>query len=160
MKTRLPPNAHNDNGDIPPVADILSPQELISALNILLEAERAGTRVAISSAKDTTSNDLKKFLTSLKHDEARWCEMLTCNIERLKGTPSFRCGAFYEKAMVIDDITERLNFLNRGQGWVVRKLEDIMSRMDDVTLNSDLKMMHENHVENIAATSRIIQAAK
>ena len=36
--------------------------ELIDAFNILLEAERAGTRVAISTGKDVQSDDLKQFL--------------------------------------------------------------------------------------------------
>ncbi len=134
--------------------------ELIDDLNILLEAERAGTRVAISTAKDTTSADLKNFLSSLKHDEAHWCDMLTRNIEKLNGTPSLRCGDFYDKAMAIDDILERLDFLNRGQAWVVRKLDDLMSRVENGILHADLKMMHDNHLDNIAETTRIVQAAK
>ncbi|WP_417625403.1 DUF6306 domain-containing protein [Paremcibacter congregatus] len=134
--------------------------ELIDDLNILLEAERAGTRVAISSAKDTASADLKKFLASLKHDEAHWCDMLTRNIEKVNGTPSLRCGDFYDKAMAIDDILERLDFLNRGQAWVVRKLDDLIARVENTELRSDLQLMHDNHRASIAETTRILQAAK
>ena len=36
---------------------------------------------------------------------------------------------------------ERLAFLNRGQAWVVRKLEKLLPRVCDDTLYADLKEM-------------------
>ena len=134
--------------------------ELIDALNILLEAERAGTRVAISTGKDVQSDDLKQFLGSLKRDEAHWCDMLTRNIEKLDGIASLHCGDFYDKAMAINDVLERLIFLNRGQDWVVRKLDDLMPHVADADLHADLQKMRHSHIVNIAETTRIIEAAR
>jgi nitronate monooxygenase len=31
-----------------------------------------------------------------------------------------KVGAFYGKAMAIADLSERVAFLNRGQGWVAK----------------------------------------
>ena len=51
-------------------------------------------------------------------------------IERLGGRVA-TMGAFHAKAMEIEDLTARLVFLNRGQGWVVHKLREIMPRIPD-----------------------------
>ena len=154
----IPPRRpRNDTQDSPPT--IATRDELIDTLNILLEAERAGTRVAISSGKDARSDEMKQFLGLLKRDEAHWCDMLTRNIEKLDGTASLHCGDFYDKAMAIDDVLERLTFLNRGQDWVVRKLDGLMPRVDDADLHADLQAMRDSHLVNIAETTQLIEAA-
>ena len=160
MNNENPPplRSKNDTHDSP--SNIAPQNELIDALNILLEAERAGTRVAISTGKDVQSDDLKQFLGLLKRDEAHWCDMLTHNIEKLDGIASLHCGDFYDKAMAIDDVLERLTFLNRGQDWVVRKLDDLMPRVVDADLHADLEKMRDSHLVNIAETTRIIEAAR
>src|SRR5690554_5165778 len=155
----IPP--HRPRNDMQASAPTIATRdELIDALNILLEAERAGTRVAISSGKDVQSDELKQFLGSLKRDEAHWCDMLTRNIEKLDGIASLHCGDFYDKAMAINDVLERLTFLNRGQDWVVRKLDDLMPHVADADLHADLQKMRHSHIVNIAETTRIIEAAR
>jgi nitronate monooxygenase len=54
-------------------------------------------------------------------DEARWCAMLLKQLKALGVPASNRIGAFEEKALAIDALPERIAFLNRGQGWVVKK---------------------------------------
>ena len=57
--------------------------------------------------------------------------------------------------MAISDVAERLAFLNRGQGWVVRKLERLLPRVRDDALHADLAAMLESHRDNIElVTSR------
>ena len=85
----------------------------------------------------------------IQHDEARWCAMLLRQIRELGGKASPRMGAFYEKAMAIDDIAERITFLNRGQGWVVRKLRELIPKVQDASLSVDLHHMLSSHVANI-----------
>ncbi len=123
--------------------------ELIAALNELLEAERAGARVALASAKAATDPAHAALMKAVRADEARWCAMLSAEIRRLGGTPSRRCGAFYGKAMAIADPAERLAFLNRGQSWVVRRLEALRPRVRDDALHARLREMTDSHVENI-----------
>ena len=102
--------------------------ELLLALNELLEAERAGARVTLRMTQEAPQA-LKTMMVGLQRDEARWCGVLTKSIQHLQGTHSAKTGAFYEKAMAISDVAERLAFLNRGQGWVVRKLEGLLPRI-------------------------------
>ena len=133
------------------------PNEVIAALNELLEAERAGTRVALATRKSATSPEVAAFMRDVERDEAHWCAMLKEEIERLGGTPSEVCGAFYEKAMAIEALHERLAFLNRGQSWVVRKLDALRPRVRADALHGRLHEMSESHVANIAATEAMIE---
>ncbi len=75
--------------------------DIIDFLNELLEAERAGARVALESARQAAPGALADLLQDIRHDEARWCAMLLKQIERLGGTASPRMGAFHAKAMEI-----------------------------------------------------------
>ena len=124
------------------------------ALNELLKAERAGARVTLRMTQEAPQA-LKTTMVDLQRDEARWCGVLTKSIQHLRGAPSAKTGAFYEKAMAISDVRERLAFLNRGQGWVVRKLERLLPTVRDDALHADLAAMLESHRDNIElATAR------
>ncbi len=134
------------------------PDEIAAELNILLEAERAGTRVARATRRNDDDDALDRFMSGLEKDEAHWCAMLTEQLVRLGATPSQACGAFYDKAMAIADLPDRLRFLNRGQSWVVRKIEALTPRIRDDALHQALRVMAESHVVNIAATETFLDA--
>jgi nitronate monooxygenase len=124
-------------------------EELLPALNELLEAERAGARVTLATAKEIADGDLKLLVIAVHRDEARWCGVLTRAIHQLQGAPSPKTGAFYDKAMAIADLSARLAFLNRGQGWVVRKLKALLPTIRDETIHADLTAMLASHERNI-----------
>ncbi|HEX2812344.1 MAG TPA: DUF6306 domain-containing protein [Sphingopyxis sp.] len=132
--------------------------EIMAALNELLEAERAGARVALGSVGDAVSADHAAMMRTVRADEARWCAMLSRQIRRLGGTPSRKCGAFRGKAMAIADPIERLAFLNRGQAWVVRRLAELMRRVRDDALHADLRDMLESHKVNIDSAATFLDA--
>jgi nitronate monooxygenase len=44
---------------------------------------------------------------------------------------------------------ERIAFLNRGQGWVVRKLREMLPKVRDDALHHDLQEMLQAHEANI-----------
>lgn len=123
--------------------------DLVAALNELLEAERAGARVTLETARHSHHPAIVELMQHIQRDEARWCAMLLRQIRELGGTASPRMGAFYEKAMAIDDVAERIAFLNRGQGWVVRKLRELIPKVQDASLSADLHHMLSSHVANI-----------
>ena len=102
--------------------------ELIAVLNELHEAERTGARVTLESARAAGGGPIAELMRTVQRDEARWCAMLARHLEALGAEPSSKIGAFYGKAMAITDLKERITFLNRGQGWVVRKLREILAR--------------------------------
>lgn len=127
-----------------------SREELGAFLNELLEAERAGTGVALRSAESAAGTPFVGLLRDIHKDEARWCAMLLRQLKAIGVPASTRIGAFQEKALAIDPLPERIAFLNRGQGWVVKKLREMMPRVRDDALHRDLAEMLESHETNIA----------
>ena len=126
-----------------------SRDEVLVALNELLEAERAGARVAMETARDMPPCALTTLVQDVHKDEVRWCSMLMRAIKTLEGTASSATGAFWGKAMAIPDLEQRLDFLNRGQAWVVRRLEALIPRIQDAQIRADLALMLDAHRSNI-----------
>ncbi|MFN5164568.1 MAG: DUF6306 domain-containing protein, partial [Pseudomonadota bacterium] len=123
---------------------------LLDALNELLEAERAGARVAMETGRSITAPELAALVEDIHKDEVRWCSMLMRTIKSLGATPSSATGAFHGKAMDIADLDERLKFLNRGQAWVTRKLQALIPQVDDARARADLTDMLRAHHQNIS----------
>lgn len=135
-----------------------SRDELAAFLNELLEAERAGTGVALRSGPAAAGTRFADLLHDVHHDEARWCAMLLKQLKALGVPASTGIGAFQEKALAIDGLAERMAFLNRGQGWVVKKLREMLPKVRDDNLHRDLAEMLESHEVNIARTNEALKA--
>ncbi len=131
--------------------------ELVAFLNELLEAERAGTGVALRSAEAAQGTPYVGLLQDVHRDEARWCAMLLKQLKALGAPASTKIGAFQDKAMAIDALPERIAFLNRGQGWVVRKLKEMLPKVRDDALNRDLSDMLHAHEINIERASEALR---
>ncbi|MGH6989873.1 MAG: DUF6306 domain-containing protein [Stellaceae bacterium] len=134
--------------------------EVIAFLNELLEAERAGSRVTLETARAAGVGPIADLMRTIQGDEARWCGMLLRHIKALGAAPSPNIGAFYDKAMAIPDINERIVFLNRGQGWVVRKLREMLPRVGDGALHADLSEMLRSHETNIALADEVARGGR
>ena len=130
-------------------------EELVTVLNTLLEAERAGARVTLESAHAAGSGPIADLMQAIQKDESHWCAMLSRHLKALGATPSSTVGAFHGKAMAIQDLHERILFLNRGQGWVVRKLAEMLPRVRGDQLHADLSEMLRSHETNIALASEL-----
>lgn len=122
---------------------------MLALLNQLLEGERAGARgiMAMSGAAPHAEN--RELLRAIARDEARFCAMLIRHVTRLGGAPSTRTGGFYAKLASLEGTDAQLDLLDRGQGWVVRKLCDALPRIADAALRADLREMLEAHLRNI-----------
>ena len=130
--------------------------ELAVELNILLEAERAGARVAARIAAEAAHAELKALAKVIHADEVRWCRALFGAVTDLKAEPSNNVGAFYDSAMAIEGVEARLAFVNRGQGWVVRKLRALVPRVRDPALHGVLGEMLRAHELNIASANEAL----
>ena len=125
---------------------------LLAVLDELLEAERAGARVASETAAEVTEDAaLHRLIAHIRQDEAHWCSVLVDAIRTLGATPTRATGSFYEKAMAIDDLAERMAFLNRGQRWVVRKLQALLPTLADPDMHHALSLMLVAHEKNIGS---------
>jgi len=144
------------HGDGPAARADLTPHEdraaLLAMFDELLEAERAGARVASEMAAEVSDDpELHRLIAHIRQDEAHWCSVLVDAIRSLDAVPTRATGAFYEKAMAIDDLAERMAFLNRGQRWVVRKLQTLLPTLADRDMHHALSLMLVAHEKNIGA---------
>jgi len=130
--------------------------ELIAFLDMLVEAERAGARVTRDTALAAGEDAVADLMRRIERDEAHWCAMLFGHVKALGAAPSSKVGAFYDKAMAIADLGERIVFLNRGQDWVVRKLREMLPRVRDDQLHADLSAMLQAHEANIALADEFV----
>ena len=133
-------------------------EELVSLLNTLLEAERAGARV-LASFMDDYERDTPAWrqLAAVQRDEARNCATLIDLIQRLNGTPSAATGSFLEKALAVRGPIARLRFLNRGQEWVARKIHEALPRLEQDFVCGALFAMQESHLLNIELCDALIE---
>ena len=148
------PVCYGENGD-PIYMGYFSNQELVAFLNKMLEAERAGARVGLRTVQDAQDPQIKALARAIRRDEARWCAMLRQSIRRLNGTPSSATGAFYRRAIATSDLSARLELLNRGRSWVVKKLREALPKIKDDRLHGRLKAMliaHESCISRIVET--------
>ena len=130
--------------------------ELVEELNILLEAERAGARVAARIAADARDAELKALAKVIHADEVKWCRALFHALTDLEAEPSKKVGGFYENAMAIEGVEDRLAFVNRGQGWVVRKLRTLTPRIREAGLHEVMRAMLDAHERNIDSANQAL----
>lgn len=138
--------------------DPIGRAELTAELNTLLEAERAGARVGAALEREA-EGEFQPIAHLIHADEIRWSRALYEALQALGATPSDGVGEFYDKAMAIPDFQARLAFVNRGQGWVVRRLRDLIPRLSDPALTATLESMLEAHVANISAANAALDGA-
>ncbi len=98
--------------------------QLEAFLNHLGEAERAGGRVLHELAGIAQSLELKELLKKVGHDEGYYAGELAAHVRRLGGKASNKTGDFVEKVRAVGDFKGKLELLNRGQRWVIRKIEE------------------------------------
>jgi nitronate monooxygenase len=135
----------------------MTPEELHSTLNLLLECERAGARLLSAWLDELPrSSPLYERLREVQGDEARNCAVLMHYVLEAEGTPSTRIGAFYLKGLGVREWRERLEFLNRGQAWVARRIAAALPRVEPARTRQALKEMHDSHLANIGRCERLV----
>ncbi len=131
---------------------------LLAALNELLEAERAGARIARETAASLPQADPWLLrVADIQRDELRWCRMLMGLIQGMGATPSALTGDFHGKVMALNDFTERMRLLNRGQAWVVRRLDALLDQDLPVEVRAELQAMKNAHQVQITRVEQGLQ---
>jgi nitronate monooxygenase len=100
----------------------------------------------------------RALVEDIHHDEVKWCVLLMRAIRALDSKPGTRTGAFHEKAMAIADLRERMAFLNRGQGWVAKKLRELLPMVDDAQMHAGLTEMLRAHEGNLERVNQWLEA--
>jgi nitronate monooxygenase len=125
--------------------------QLEEFLNLMGEAERAGGRVLHELTEQTKSLELRELLKKVAHDEGYYAGELAAHVRRLGGTASNKTGDFVEKVRAIQGFEGKLELLNRGQRWVIRKIDESLPSINDGHLHAFLQVMADGHRVNIAA---------
>jgi hypothetical protein len=125
--------------------------ELGRLLNLLLEAERAGAKL-LAAYLDELPPGSRLFATlhEVQRDEARNCAALIHLLLDCDTEPSMATGDFYEKGLAIHGARERLEFLNRGQRWVAKRIAAALPRVSNAHTKAILQEMHASHLSNIS----------
>ncbi len=134
--------------------------QLEAFLNSLGEAERAGGRVLHELAGIAQSLELKELLKKVGHDEGYYAGELAAHVRRLGGKASNNTGDFVEKVRAVGDLKGKLELLNRGQRWVIRKIEEQLPALADARLKAFLTVMAQGHRVNIAAVDDALNAGQ
>jgi len=123
-------------------------RELIEALGELLSAERAGVQVATASLAEAQSDLQRSMLEKVRQGEADSCKRLRECLTLLGAQPGQERGAFYEKCMAIANLDDRLALIDRGQRWVIRKLEALLASVSHPEIRQQLEAVLRTHQIN------------
>jgi hypothetical protein len=134
--------------------------ELEAFLNSLGEAERAGGRVLHELTEQAQSLELREMLRKVGHDEGYYAGELAAHVRRLGGSPSNKTGDFVDKVRAVGNFKGKLELLNRGQRWVVRKINEQVNGIADGHLQAFLRVMADGHEVNIGALERALTEGK
>lgn len=132
-------------------------EQLAELLNVLLEAERAGAKTLAAFLEQyAPDSPAWQQLHAVQHDEARNCAVLIKALHSIDGVPSKATGDFLGKALAVQGRAARLAFLNRGQGWVARKIAAALPLLPESPVRQMLSEMHDSHLVNIEACNVLL----
>ena len=132
----------------------------VDRLNELLEAERAGVETLSRLFPEARTPEIKKLFEQVRDDEAWSCAGLARSIKTLGGVMSEKKGDFADKVMSEPTLAARLRLLNRGQGWVVKRLDGLLGETLPASVSDFLKEMKTRHIANIEACERLAESLK
>ena len=130
----------------------------IDRLNELLEAERAGVDTLSRLFPEARGPEMQTLFEAVRDDEAWSCAGLVRSIKTLGGTISDKKGDFADKVMNEPTLAARLRLLNRGQGWVVKRLDGLLGEGLPEAVAGFLQEMKTRHVGNIEVCERLAKS--
>ncbi len=135
----------------------MSQDEISELLNTLLEAERAGAMVINAFIGELPlPADARAELLRLQRDESGNCAVLLRLLRGMGAEPSKAVGSFFEKALAVRGVRPRLEFLNRGQAWVARRIAAALPRIQDAEVRNALRSMRDSHFANIRSCEDLL----
>ena len=122
---------------------------LIDRMQELLEAERAGVKCLDVMADHASDMEKKELFSLFRNDEGKFCAGLFRLLQARGAAPTKNVGAFAEKVIALPTETEQVALLIKGQGWVVRKIDEIPPAETSAEEKTFFADMREVHVVNI-----------
>ena len=124
---------------------------LVHALQELLAAERAGARVATDCLRETRDPERSRLLAQIRQGEADSCRRLSASLQQLGAAPTRQVSDFHARAMAIPNLAERLAFVDRGQRWVIRRIQALLPGCAHAAVRGELQAVLRTHEINSLA---------
>jgi hypothetical protein len=123
--------------------------------NLLGEAERAVGRVLHELARQRwhCASSSRRPATTKTTTTGE----LSAHIRRLGGSASHKTGDFVEKGHAIADFNGKLELLNRGQPWVIRKIDQSLPSISGEPLERCVPACDGHHINNIGALEEALK---
>ena len=131
--------------------------DIVEQLNELLAAERAGVDT-LSRLGEHASADTRPLFDEIRDDEAWSCAGLVECLKRLGHQPTRAKGNFAEKVLALPTLPERLRLLNRGQRWVMERIDGLLPKELHDDTRAFLTEMRDVHVRNVARCDELLVA--
>ena len=131
---------------------------VVDRLNELLEAERAGVETLSRLCPEARSPEMRTLFEAVRSDEAWSCAGLAGSIKTLGGVMSDKKGDFADKVTSEPTLAARLRLLNRGQGWVVKRIDGLLGETLVESISEFLAEMKVRHLANIEACDRLAES--
>lgn len=137
-------------------AGVLSRDAMRALLDELLAAERAGVKVAAALRDEHEPGPVRALLEAVRDDEAESCALLAAAIGQLGVPAGSQVGDFAAKVLALRGRRERFALLQRGQRWVVRRVEEALPKITHEGVALALRRMLDLHVVNVAAGEQLL----
>ena len=129
---------------------------LIDRMQELLEAERAGVKCLDVMADHAADMGRKELFTLFRNDEGKFCAGLFRFLQARGAAPTTKIGAFADKVIALPTEGEQVALLVKGQGWVVRKIDEIPPGETNAEEKAFFADMREVHVVNIEKCKKLV----
>ena len=139
--------------------DPFSETELRDFLNRMLEAERAGAKALVMFMDEhERQGEAWKTLRKVQSDEAHNCALIGRLLKHAGSDYSHATGEFYAKAVAVSGRRRRIEFLVRGLGWAVRKLDQALPRIGNPEVRNTIGAMRDTHLRSIEACNTVARS--
>ncbi|MHB1040522.1 MAG: DUF6306 domain-containing protein, partial [Desulfobacteria bacterium] len=92
----------------------------------------------------------KELFTLFRNDEGKFCAGLFGFLQARGTAPTANVGAFADKVIALPTEAEQVALLIKGQAWVVRKIDEILSaelRAEEKAFFADMRQVHVVNIE-------------
>ncbi|MEX2354112.1 MAG: nitronate monooxygenase [Gammaproteobacteria bacterium] len=135
---------------------LASDDDITGFLEELLDIERDFARVVIRSWLECHDTQYMNFFRTLYQAKARWCKLLVNWIVYYRGRHQLRTGDIYRNAMSIHDIHDRVIFITVEQSLVIKKIREMLVKIDVTQLQEDLQDILTCHIATKLIARKII----
>lgn len=109
----------------------LSDSELNGLLNLLIEATRAGAKVAAVFACRAQCQEKRGMYLDIQADASKTIQSLARILKARGVEPSAATNGFFDRAMDLPEKADRVAFFVRGQAWLVAALREALPHIAD-----------------------------